>query len=67
MECALGNLRPAGGWKTDHVMKSVYRHSMLEKEEQAKRKAAEKFKGTFFLTFFMTNFMTKNVKIHTFI
>ena len=27
-----------GGWETDHVMKSVYRHSMMEK---AKREAAE--------------------------
>lgn len=31
-----------GGWETDHVMKSVYRHSMMEKEEQAKRDAAER-------------------------
>lgn len=31
-----------GGWETDHVMKSVYRHSMMDKEEQAKREAAEK-------------------------
>lgn len=37
-----------GGWETDHVMKSVYRHSMLEKEEQAKREAAEKFRSTLF-------------------
>lgn len=37
-----------GGWETDHVMKSVYRHSMLEKEERAKRAAAEKFKSTLF-------------------
>lgn len=37
-----------GGWETDHVMKSVYRHSMLEKEERAKRAAAEKFNGTLF-------------------
>jgi len=28
-----------GGWETDYVMKSVYRHSMMEKEEQAKRDA----------------------------
>lgn len=33
-----------GGWETDHVMKSVYRHSMMEKEEQAKRDAAEKLR-----------------------
>ena len=30
-----------GGWESDHVMKSVYRHSMMEKEEQAKRDAAD--------------------------
>ncbi len=37
-----------GGWETDHVMKSVYRHSMIEKEEQAKRDAAEKLQRTLF-------------------
>lgn len=37
-----------GGWKTDHVMKSVYRHSMMEKEENAKRDASEKLRGTLF-------------------
>lgn len=37
-----------GGWETDHVMKSVYRHSMMEKEEQAKRAAAEKLRSTLF-------------------
>lgn len=37
-----------GGWETDHVMKSMYRHSMMEKEEQAKRAAAEKFQSTLF-------------------
>ena len=31
-----------GGWETDHVMKSVYRHSMMEK---AKREAAEMRRG----------------------
>ena len=30
-----------GGWETDHVMKSVYRHSMMEK---AKREAAERLR-----------------------
>lgn len=30
-----------GGWETDHMMKSVYRHSMIDKQEQAKREAAE--------------------------
>lgn len=37
-----------GGWETDHVMKSVYRHSMMEKEENAKRDAAEKLQNTLF-------------------
>ena len=37
-----------GGWETDHVMKSVYRHSMIEKEEQAKREAAEKLRNALF-------------------
>lgn len=37
-----------GGWETDHVMKSVYRHSMMDREEQAKREAAEKLKKTIF-------------------
>ena len=34
-----------GGWETDHVMKSVYRHSMMEKEEKSKREAAEKLRN----------------------
>ncbi len=33
-----------GGWESDYIMKSVYRHSMMEKEEQAKREAAEKLR-----------------------
>ena len=37
-----------GGWETDHVMKSVYRHSMMDKEEQAKRDAAEKLRNALF-------------------
>lgn len=37
-----------GGWETDHVMKSVYRHSMIDKKEKAKREAAEKLKKTLF-------------------
>lgn len=37
-----------GGWETDYVMKSVYRHSMMEKEENAKREAAEKLRNTLF-------------------
>lgn len=34
-----------GGWETDHVMKSVYRHSMIRKEEQAKRDASKKLQS----------------------
>lgn len=37
-----------GGWKTDHVMKDVYRHSMIDKDECAKRDAAEKMRKTLF-------------------
>lgn len=37
-----------GGWQSDHVMKSVYRHSMMDREEQAKREAAEKLKAALF-------------------
>ncbi len=37
-----------GGWETDHVMKSVYRHSMMEKEEAAKREAAKKLSDSLF-------------------
>lgn len=37
-----------GGWETDHVMKSVYRHSMMDKEENAKRNASEKLKNALF-------------------
>lgn len=33
-----------GGWESDYIMKSVYRHSMMEKEERAKREAAEKLR-----------------------
>ncbi len=37
-----------GSRETDHVMKSVYRHSMIEKEEHAKREAAEKLRNALF-------------------
>lgn len=37
-----------GGWETDHIMKSVYRHSMIDKEEKAKRDAAEKLRNALF-------------------
>lgn len=42
-----------GGWETDYAMKSVYRHSMMEKEENTKREAAKH-------SFFLADFMTKN-------
>ncbi len=34
-----------GGWETDRVMKTIYRHSMIDKEESAKREAAEKLRN----------------------
>lgn len=37
-----------GGWETDHVMKSVYRHSMMQKDEKAKRDAAEKLRNVLY-------------------
>lgn len=37
-----------GGWETDRVMKTIYRHSMMDKEENAKREAASKLQNTLF-------------------
>ncbi|MCX4305257.1 MAG: hypothetical protein OSJ69_05580 [Acetatifactor sp.] len=37
-----------GRWETAYVMKGVYRHSMMEKEENSKREAAEKLRNTLF-------------------
>lgn len=37
-----------GGWETDHVMKSVYRHSMMDKDSDAKRAASEKLRNVLF-------------------
>ncbi len=37
-----------GGWESDYVMKSVYRHSMMEKEEDSKREAAEQLRKALF-------------------
>lgn len=37
-----------GGWETDHVMKSVYRHAMMTKEEESKRAASEKLRNCIF-------------------
>lgn len=36
-----------GGWETDHVMKSVYRHSMKDKNNNAQREMVEKFQKAF--------------------
>lgn len=55
-----------GGWETDHVMKSVYRHSMMEKEEKAKREAAEKLRKTLFLRQFHDKFHDKKCYKHYF-
>lgn len=44
-----------GGWETDHVMKSVYRHSMMDKQEQAKREAAERLGNVLFYDDSVTN------------
>lgn len=37
-----------GGWETDYVMKSVYRHSMIEKEKAAQRDASNKLRNALF-------------------
>ncbi len=37
-----------GGWETDHVMKTVYRHSMIDKEREAQRKAAAQLGNALF-------------------
>lgn len=37
-----------GGWETDYIMKSVYRHSTMDKEENAKREASEKLRNAIF-------------------
>ncbi len=34
-----------GGWETDHVMKSVYRHSMNARNKDAQRKISEQLTG----------------------
>lgn len=44
-----------GGWQSDHVMKSVYRHSMIDKEEKAKREAADKLRAALFSDKSVTN------------
>lgn len=37
-----------GGWETDHVMKTVYRHSMIGKEKDAKKLASDKLSRELF-------------------
>ncbi len=37
-----------GGWETDRVMKNIYRHSMIDKEENAKREASGKLHDILF-------------------
>ena len=37
-----------GGWETDHVMKTVYRHSMIGKEKNAKKLASDKLSRELF-------------------
>lgn len=37
-----------GGWETDHVMKTVYRHSMMEKEKAAQRETSDKLRKALF-------------------
>ncbi len=37
-----------GGWKTDHVMKGVYRHAMQDKNMEMQREAANKLKDALF-------------------
>ena len=36
-----------GGWETDHVMKRVYRHSMMDKETEKKRDISSKLGASF--------------------
>lgn len=37
-----------GGWNSDHVMKSVYRHSMIDKERNAKQEIADRLSQELF-------------------
>lgn len=37
-----------GGWETDHVMKSVYRHAMEDKNKTAQRKASQQLGNILF-------------------
>lgn len=42
------NIMQMGGWKTDRIMKSVYRHAMEDKNREAQREAARKLKEAIF-------------------
>ncbi len=42
------NIMKMGGWRTDHVMKNVYRHAMQDKEMEAQREAAKKLGDALF-------------------
>lgn len=42
------NIMKMGGWRTDHVMKSVYRHAMQDKEMELQREAARKMGNSIF-------------------
>lgn len=44
-----------GGWKTDHIMKDVYRHAMQDKNREAQRKASEELKKVLLNDVSMTN------------
>ena len=42
------NIMQMGGWKTDRIMKSVYRHAMEDKNRETQREAARKLKEAIF-------------------
>lgn len=44
-----------GGWKTDYVMKDVYRHAMEYKNKEAQKKASDEFKKILFNDESVTN------------
>lgn len=48
LEVPEADILSMGGWETDHVMKSIYQHSMIDKEKNAKREAAEKLRNALF-------------------
>lgn len=44
-----------GGWKTDSVMKTVYRHSWIGKEAAFKKRASDKLTDEFIIDSFVIN------------